>query len=261
MKKLLLFIVLPIVLFGIFLFAGQPSNNLSCNYNFIENTSPYNCNESSTCIRNESLSYNNIKPQCTSCYEFSAFKVFFNSFEFGFDIPENVKIISNRINIYEIADQNSEILDTAYYGEFFEVISVQDTFYEVAYTPEVSGYILIAYALDCNIKSPIIYLDTNATLTNASSVFRLVGDEYIEVNDIALEVNTRIKILDGYDINKEYCKVSFPFEDEIFTYYLQAEDINPDGIGSRFVIAISLIVVCVSIFLILYSFFRGRVRK
>lgn len=243
MRKLLLFFIIPAILIGGFLFndfALSHKNlylkNNACQIKFCLNT-------------------------CKGCEEILSFDKILTLTEFNSELPENVKIISNSIKIYQTADVNSEVLGTAYYGEIFEVVSVQNDFYEIIVSEDVFGYILMAYALDSSIKSPLIHLDTNATLTETSSVFRLVGGEYLEVDDISLEKNTRIKVLDGYDINKEYCKVSFTFQDEIFTYYLLTENIDPDGIGSRFIVAISLIVVCVSIFLILYSFFKGRVRK
>jgi len=169
--------------------------------------------------------------------------------------PEQIKIITNKANVYVEADINSTILYQANYGEIFSVVSIEGDFYQINLNDNI-GYVLMAYALDVNIKSPEVFLDTNATVTHESRVYSL--DAYAEIPDIVLPVETRVKVLDGYDINKQYCKISFSYNDEVLTYYIPTSNIVSDGISTRTIISITLITVCTFIFLILYSFFRGK---
>ncbi|MDD4685834.1 MAG: SH3 domain-containing protein [Clostridia bacterium] len=181
----------------------------------------------------------------------------FNSIVFGTqnNEPEQIKVITNKANVYAEADINSSVLYEAQYGEIFLVQVIENNFYKISFDDNI-GYILIAYVLDINIKSPKIYLDTNAIVTHESKVYSLEG--YAEVSDIVLFKETRVKVLNGYDIDKQYCKISFLHNDEVVTYYISTSNITSDGVSTRTIISITLMIVCVFIFLILYSFFRGK---
>lgn len=176
--------------------------------------------------------------------------------------PEKVKIIMNCVSVYESANLNSNTIGNAFFKEIFNVIAIEENFYKIEYNSTI-GYILTAYAMDFSISSPIINLDTNASLIRDSYVYEYNNEQhkYEIVEDIKLKANTRIKILSGYNLNKEYCKVSFQVDEEILTFYILTTNILTDGINSRTIIAITLIVVCITIFLILYSFFRGKKKQ
>lgn len=238
MKKLLFLMIIPIIFLGTLCLSINFSNNLILSENL--NHTRYKTNSFALC---ESIFFDSL-----------------NEFNVS-ETPEKIKIILNKVSVYEEASTDSEIIGQAFYGEVFNVISTQNEFYEIEFAEEVYGFVLTAYALDTQIKSPKIILDTNASLTKSSFVYELKNNEFIKINDIVLDATTRIKILEGYDVNKTYCKASFDFEDEILTYYFLTDNISPDGVSPRFITAIMLIIVCVSIFLILYSFFRGRKRK
>jgi len=232
MKNMLFLIIIPVMFFSVF----------CCSINF-SNSLIYSKNLHNNYVHFENNSFNESNTFDTS------------------EMPEKIKITLNKVKVYETSSLDSEIIGQAFYGEVFNVVTKQNEFYEIEFSAEIYGFVLTAYALDVQIKSPKIFLDTNASLIKSSFAYELKDSEFIKMDDFFLETTTRIKILEGYDINKTYCKASFDFEDEVFTYYFLTDNINPDGIGSRFVTAIMLIIVCVSIFLILYSFFRGRKRK
>ncbi|MDD2227548.1 MAG: SH3 domain-containing protein [Clostridia bacterium] len=174
-----------------------------------------------------------------------------------FSSPERVKVIMNSVYVYENADTNSNPIGKAYFKDIYNVLSVEGDFYKIEFN-DVSGYILTAYAMDATILSPIINLDTNASLIKDSEVYRLIDNEYEAVEDIKLDAETRVKVLSGYDANKPYCYTSFSLNDEILTFYIPTENIVVDGISTRAIIAITLMVTCITIFLILYSFLRGK---
>lgn len=258
MKKLFFLLMIPLILFGTFCFASNAQPTISSIYN---SANSYEMILNNLSSKSTLKNYENVLSNPGNFFFNTGGIMFILSEYDSFETPESVKIILNSVNVYQSANINSTILGKVYYGEVFSVLSEQDEFYEIAYETEVAGFILTAYALDTSFKSPQIFLDTNAIIINSSFVYKLIGDEFVKVDEIVLDINTRIKILDGYDINKTYCKTTFDYEGEIYTYYILTENINPDGISSRFVTAIMLIIVCVSIFLILYSFFKARIKR
>ena len=44
-----------------------------------------------------------------------------------------VKVISNKISAFKLADENSEIMTTFYYGQILEVINQNENFYEILF--------------------------------------------------------------------------------------------------------------------------------
>jgi len=176
---------------------------------------------------------------------------------FSFEQPEQVKIIMNSVYVYENADRSSNVIGRAYHKEIYNVLSLEENFYKIEFNSD-SGYILTAYAMDATILSPIINLDTNASLIKDSEVYRFADNEYKAVENIKLDAGTRIKILSGYDTSKQYRHISFLFNEEVLTFYIPTENIVADGISARAIIAIMLIIVCITLFLILYSFLRGK---
>ena len=145
------------------------------------------------------------------------------------------------------------------HGEVFEVLSsvVNDySFYEIAYN-EGSAYILKAYVIDNAINSNNVKLDTNATIIKDVNVYEKVGENYNEL-DIVISEGERIKLLDGYNTEDGYCRMSVEIENEILTYYVPQSAISADGMSANGIIAISLIITCTSIILILFGFKKKK---
>ncbi|MDD4815767.1 MAG: hypothetical protein PHQ62_01335 [Clostridia bacterium] len=176
-------------------------------------------------------------------------------------LPTEVKITSNTTKIFETADIHSTVLATARYNDKFAVLDIEENFYKIQFGEEQEGFVLTAFSMDSS-KMPLeVFLDTNAVLIAESELYILNGSQLLLVNNLYLPAETRIKLVNGFNEISEYTKASVSINGETFYYYILTENIDPDGISTRTIIALMLIVTTVTIFLILYSFFKGKKAK
>ena len=126
------------------------------------------------------------------------------------------------------------------------------------------GYVLKAHALDSSIKSPQKKLDDNAKIKIDNAILYLydqVNNNYIQQN-ITLQKDTKVRILDGYDTNKEYTYISYQKDDgEIMSYYIKTTDLSVSGINYSVIIAISLLITCCAIIGIIVGIKRKKAKK
>lgn len=177
---------------------------------------------------------------------------------FDIDIPAEIKVITNTAKIFENSDITSTVLETAHYNDEFTVLLIVGDFYKIQFGESQEGYILTAFCMDSS-RTPLeVYLDTNAITTAESSLYLLSGSQFVLIDNIYLPAQTRIKLLNGFNETSQYTKASISLNGEVFTYYVPTANIDPDGISTRTIVALMLIVTSVTIFLILYSFFKGK---
>lgn len=175
----------------------------------------------------------------------------------------NVYVISNKINVFSKADESSQIIATFIYGTKLQVIDEENDFYKISFennNVEELGYVLKSFVLNTNITSQIIYIDTNATIVKTCKTYDFINGQYIE-KSTTLENNTRVKLLNGYNSNIPYQQISYQLNEKIITCYIPTNSVEADGLNQRALIAFMLIIVCVSLFLILYGFYRGKKNK
>lgn len=182
-----------------------------------------------------------------------------SSFVFAESEITNIKVVAENVKIYDSENIESNVIKVAEFGEEFSVTSESEKFYYISFN-EQNGYILKAYCQNSNSMPIKKYLDTNAVITKNSNVYFYVENEY-QMQNIVLSENTRIKLLSGADNNQEFSKVTFNYEDKTLTGYIQTDNINADGIPTKTIIAIFLIVACVCIFLILYGIYNSAKKK
>ena len=151
---------------------------------------------------------------------------------------------------------NSQIYPKFYKVKIFNVV-------ENALEDDVA-YVLKIHCVDDSIRqSPIKKLDGNATIKNDNAKLYsldLATNDYIET-DITLAKDTKVRILDGYDKNKEFTFIAYQNADgEIMNYYIKTADLSVKGVNYSVIIAISTLITCVSILLIIFGI-KGKKRK
>ena len=182
-----------------------------------------------------------------------------------------VKVIYSSINIYSDSNiETSNVIKQEIYGvrlklKSNEKIIGQDNFsyylVELENFQDISeGYVFCSQVLPVQIASPNKDLDYNASVKNRASVFVLVNTSYEPTSHI-LEINQEIKILDGYNQNKEFTRIQYKDEDgDIITAYIKTEDILVSGISRTTIGALIIIVTTISLVLVLFGV-KGKKKK
>lgn len=165
-----------------------------------------------------------------------------------------IQIIMNSTNLYESPDFSSEIITTIPHKTKLEVLDTitnqNYTFYKVEFNYS-QGYIYANHSTT-NV-SPKRFLDYNGYVkSNEAELFTLIENSYNIINT-KLKKDHQIRILDGYDTKKEFTLISYEYNENIYTHYIKTADIHANGINKSVIIALSLIVSCVSILLVLFG--------
>lgn len=184
-----------------------------------------------------------------------------SNYIFADAVPAEIKIISDTAKVYELADLNATVLKTAVFSEKYNVESISGGFYEIQIPDLQNGYVLTSYCMDSLLKPIQSFLDTNAVITAESGVYIKNGAEYEAVSSVSLAENTRVKLLSGADNSNVYSFITFSLNGENLTYYVLSDNIDADGFSLRTLVALMLIVTCVALFLIIYSFYRNKKHK
>jgi hypothetical protein len=195
------------------------------------------------------------------------------------DIPEKV-VVSQSTYIYKDADIKGEILkdDTGKYITLKQstTLIIDITFFDSMFykfcleniidgkTSDDYGFVLIAHTVDYDKQSPQKKLDSNASVKNDNSeIFTkdtTENDKYTKT-DIVLKKGTKVKILDGYNKDKQYTYISFYDENNnIVSYYIQTKDLAVSGVNYSLIVGIMSLITCVSIILILFGI-KGKKKK
>ncbi len=209
------------------------------------------------------------------CFILSVFAIFeFNNssyFAFANKEPLQIKTIIET-NLYNEPNIKSTILkkldigivltvDTEFLDDMFYKISLYKIMEDASKTDY--AYVLKAHTLDNKINSPEKNLDYNALVKNDNSIlytFDTNTDSYNQTN-IILKKDTKVRILDGYDKNKEYTYISYQDENgEILSYYIKTINLKVNGINYSVIVAISTLITCAIIISIVFGI-KGRKKK
>ena len=205
----------------------------------------------------------------------SIFAVFeFNSASFFAFASKEPNLVKTTIetNLYAQPSLKSTIVKKLDVGIVLTVDTefLDDMFYKVSSYQIIEGasendysYVLKSHTLDNKISSPEKELDYNAQVKNDNSFLYTYDTNtktYTKTN-ISLKKNTKVRILDGYDKNKEYTYISYQNESgEILSYYIETENLKVSGINYSVIVAISTLFTCVVIISIVFGI-KGRKKK
>ena len=136
---------------------------------------------------------------------------------------------------------------------YYEVVLVDVTDHSV-------GYVLKSQAVNAEIQSPQKELASNATVNKESIVYTFNGTDYIQTQT-KLQAGTPIRILSGYDGEKDYTHIQYTDENKnIVTAYLKTDDIHVTGVSRATIAAVIIIVTTISLALIIFGI-SGKKRK
>ncbi len=186
-------------------------------------------------------------------------------------IYDSTKIYSSTFDFSQEEFEESSEIKIAELHEVFEIDTSlnpdNENFYYVKITNEngiyiESGYILKTACIDNSLSSPQKQLSTNAKIIASANIYTFDGENYVQIPELKLDEGIRVKIISGWDKNKEYTQITYQIEDgPLITNYVKTSTLNPDGIDYSIVLAITFIVIGVSITLILIKIIKPRITK
>lgn len=183
--------------------------------------------------------------------------------------PQKIRVIFNQTRVYSTNDLSSittleeleaVTLQDVFLHDVFNVKSDSGDYYEIWLTPTISGYIQKIAVIDNDISSPTVFLQTNGYALTQSYVYEKINNVYYQLNTITISQNQRIRILNGYDKSQEYTFVSFTNSNSIDSYYVKTNNIKPDGLDMSILMAISLIIISISIGGILFKIINKKAK-
>lgn len=190
------------------------------------------------------------------------------------EIPSSVRVIYSSINAYSVANVNSpdvQIVATFKYNQKLTTIGDQLVqgedgldYYMIALADVAgfdSAYVLKSQVVDANANSPQKKLDANATIAKQGNVYVLNENTYEQTEEI-LKEGTKVKILSGYDREKEYTQIQYQLEDgDIVTAYIKTECLKTSGISRTLIGAILIIITTISLVFIIFGVGGKRKKK
>ena len=125
------------------------------------------------------------------------------------------------------------------------------------------AFVLISQTLDTTITSPTQKLDTNAKIKSETApIFNYDSNTGVYTQtETNLVKDTKVRVLDGYDANKRYTYISYQINNGEIKYgYVLTSDISTEGINYSIIVAISTLVVSISILSIVFGL-KGKKKK
>jgi hypothetical protein len=201
-------------------------------------------------------------------FAFVCFAFFVPKAQFASAAPQQVRVIFNQTRIFNTSDfseitaqqQLEQItIKTAQLHEVFDVVAEQEDFYLIEVSAGVLGYVQKIAVIDNSITSPKTYLQTNATLKTQTKVFEKINNTFIE-QPLQLPSGTRLRLLNGFDKSTQYTLVSFEQQNQVYTYYVKTNLVDPDGIDRNILLAITLIISALSIGALLTKILKPKIK-
>jgi hypothetical protein len=187
---------------------------------------------------------------------------------FAATLPEQVRVVHNFARIFSTS-QNLEILSQqeldqvtiklALLDDVFNVTGEEVEVYIISFEhnqENTTGYIFKSAVIDNSIKSPEIFLQTNATVTQNSSVYKLENEVFEKVENITLEKGSQVRLQEKMSSKNTYTLVSFNHNGQRLNYYVETQNLKPNGVSRAILTAITLIFVSVSAGGILLGIFK-----
>lgn len=194
--------------------------------------------------------------------------VFANSF------PETIRVIYNFTYIYsvdetvieatEIEDRTELVAKIAYLHDTFTVTNQTPKMFEIEFEKEeqtLVGYIYKTVVIDNNLISPEKYLQTNASITKQAEVFEKENDNFIKLENLSLEIGTKVRLLETLSNKNEYTLISFNHDNQVMIYYVKTSSLKADGISRSILTAITLLFVSFSAGSVLLTIFKRSNQK
>lgn len=182
---------------------------------------------------------------------------------FAATLPEQIRVIHNQTRIYSTTDLSEiEMQDTqavtiaiANLHDVFDVVSEQGDFYEINIL-DTTGFVLKVATIDNSLKSPEKFLQTNAHILTDTSVYEKINNEYVLVENKTLLKDTQVRLNNGYDNSVQYTYISYDDNGQISNYYVLTAHVKSNGLDRSVLLAISLIIISVSVGGILMRIFK-----
>ena len=187
------------------------------------------------------------------------------------ETTNQVVVIFNSSTIFKEASSSSEVVDEVLFGTNLvledENLFYDGTvsFYKVNNNGKI-GYIVsnaviketefLEKKLDPNAKiikkNVNIYVDKN---DSEESKLKIDGKE------VVLKQYQEVKIIDGYDKNKEYNKIMFELDGKILTGYVKSENLIVEGFNGTIILVIFIFLLVVSIIVSIILTTRKKRKK
>ncbi len=197
---------------------------------------------------------------------------------FAATLPQQVRVVHNSARIFsqEILNQtdiqglNKEQLDQltiklALLGDVFDTVEMQDDFYKINFKNEdeqlKSGYIFKAVVIDNAIKSPEIFLQTNASTTSECEIYTFENQQYHKVENIVLPQGTPVRLQQKLSAKNQFTLVSFMFNNQRYDAFVKSENLKQDGVSRSVLTAITLTFVSISVGSALLAIFKRNNKK
>ena len=179
---------------------------------------------------------------------------------------KTVKIIFTTSYVFSLPEAKEENIIKEYkYGTEFEVLeeNVQGdySYYKIKITDIENvemAYILKSAVMDTSIFTPKKELDVNASVSKDAIVYTIVGEEYVETNEVLIS-GTKIRLISGYDASVKYSKIQYTNQNgDIITAYIKTSDIKVSYISRTLIGIVIIVITSTSIVLILFGIKKSR---
>lgn len=185
---------------------------------------------------------------------------------------QTVSVCANECSIFAEAASDSDVLFKATFGTEFELnsqelfISGELSFYQVKLPSGGVGYIL-SNAASREASSLNRGLDPNAKILNHDTPvysIAVAAEENlltIDGENIKLNQYQEVKIIDGYDKNKEFNQIMFEINGTIYTGFVKSSDLIVEGFNGTIILIIFIFLLVASIILSIILTTRKKRKK
>lgn len=185
---------------------------------------------------------------------------------------QTICVCANECSIFAEAASDSEVLFKATFGTEFELnsqeffISGELSFYQIKLKEGGVGYVL-SNAASRAASSLKHGLDPNAKILNENTPVYSVAVEaeenLLSINGEKIKLNQyqEVKIVDGYDKNKEFNQIMFEINGTIYTGFVKSSDLIVEGFNGTIILIIFIFILVASIILSIILTTRKKRKK
>lgn len=186
----------------------------------------------------------------------------FCSVSANYQIGTSLSIITNYAYMYKEASFTSAREDfTIEHGEKVQLITdVQENgFFYVSYTfenIEYKGYVYKECLANVENEQEVV-LTYNAKTSAKTDVYSMDKSQVL----CTVSEGKELYLYEGFDNKNEYTAVKFSYNGEIVLGYIKTIDVSPYGISGTLIVAITAIVACVGVMMILLGISKKKTHK
>ncbi len=140
-----------------------------------------------------------------------------------------------------------------------EIETPENDFYFVSYSfenVEYKGYVYKECLVSLESEQEVV-LTYNAKTSAKTDVYSMDKNQVI----CTVGEGKELYLYEGFDSKSEYTAVKFSYNGEIMLGYIKTIDISPYGISSTLIIAITAIIACVGVIMILLGINKKKTHK